>query len=192
MVATLAGRGSVLTAADFASHRGEVQTPISTNYRGLDLVELPPNGQGLTALVLLNILEQFDLAALEPLGPDRFHLMLEAARMAYAVRNTHIADPAHMRVPVPALLDKAFAKKLAAKVARSRRVPLPLHRCRKRHRIHRRRPQPHGRVVHQFALFRLRRRHLRRRSGIMPTTAAPVSCSTRTIPMLSGPASGDA
>ena len=50
---------------------------------------MPPNGQGLTALVLLNILERFDLAALDPLGPDRFHIALEAARLAYAVRDTH-------------------------------------------------------------------------------------------------------
>ena len=101
MVATVAARGSFLTAEDFASHRGEVVTPITTNYRGLDLYELPPNGQGLTALVLMNILEQFDLAALDPTGPDRFHLMLEAARLAYAVRDTHLADPAFMRVAVP-------------------------------------------------------------------------------------------
>jgi gamma-glutamyltranspeptidase/glutathione hydrolase len=125
MVKTLAARGSVLTVEDFARHRGEVQTPISTNYRGLDLTELPPNGQGLTALVLLNILEQFDIGALDPLGPDRFHLMLEAARMAYAVRDTHIAEPSFMRVKVPALLDKAFAKKLAARIDPKRRVPLP-------------------------------------------------------------------
>ena len=125
MVKTLAARGSVLTADDFARHHGEVQTPISTNYRGLDLAELPPNGQGLTALVLLNILEHFDMAALDPLGPDRFHLMLEAARMAYAVRDTHIAEPSFMRVPVPALLDKAFAKTLAARIDPKRRVQLP-------------------------------------------------------------------
>src|SRR5207237_1338496 len=80
MAATLAACGSVLTVEDFARHRGEEQTPISTNYRGLDLVEMPPNGQGLTALVLLNILENFDIAALDPLSADRFHLQLEAAR----------------------------------------------------------------------------------------------------------------
>ena len=125
MAATLKAKGSVLTEEDFASHRGEAQTPISTNYRGTDLVELPPNGQGLTALVLLNILENFDLAALEPLGPDRFHLMLEAARLAFAVRDTHIAEPSFMRVPVAALNDKAFAKKLAARIDPSKRVPLP-------------------------------------------------------------------
>ena len=125
MSATLIAAGSVLTADDFARHRGEVVTPISTNYRGIDLVEIPPNTQGLTALVTLNILERFDMAALEPLGPDRFHLMLEAARMGYAVRDTHIAEPSRMRVPVSTLNSKAFAKNLAAKLDLSKRVPLP-------------------------------------------------------------------
>ena len=125
MVATLAAMGSVLTVEDFACHRGDAVTPISTNYRGLDLVEIPPNGQGLTALVMLNILENFDLAALDPLGPERFHLVLEAARLGFAVRDTHIAEPSHMRVAVPALNDKAFARTLASKLDRSKRVPLP-------------------------------------------------------------------
>jgi gamma-glutamyltranspeptidase/glutathione hydrolase len=125
MVATVAPRGSFLTREDFANHRGEVVTPISSNYRGLDLFELPPNTQGLTALVQLNILENFDLGALDPSGPDRFHLALEAARLAYAVRDTHIAEPGHMRVPVPALIDKAFARTLAGKIDRDRRATLP-------------------------------------------------------------------
>jgi len=125
MVATVAARGSFLAAEDFARHRGEVVAPIATNYRGLDVLELPPNTQGLTALVLLNILERFDLAALDPLGTDRFHLALEAARLAYAVRDTHIADPAAMRVSPLDLLDKNFAAKLAARIDRATRVPLP-------------------------------------------------------------------
>jgi gamma-glutamyltranspeptidase / glutathione hydrolase len=125
MLATVAARGSFLAAEDFARHRGEVVAPIATNYRGLDVLELPPNTQGLTALVLLNILERFDLAALDPLGTDRFHLALEAARLAYAVRDTHIADPAAMRVSPLALLDKNFAAKLAARIDRATRVPLP-------------------------------------------------------------------
>jgi gamma-glutamyltranspeptidase/glutathione hydrolase len=125
MVSTLSALGSVLTAEDFARHRGEAVTPISTNYRGVDLVEIPPNTQGLTALVTLNILENFDMAKLHPLGPDRFHLMLEAARLGFAVRDTHIAEPSRMRVPAAALNDKAFAKTLAAKLDRSKRVPLP-------------------------------------------------------------------
>ena len=125
MLATVAARGSFLAAEDFARHRGEVVAPIATNYRGLDVLELPPNSQGLTALVLLNILERFDLAALDPLGTDRFHLTLEAARLAYAVRDTHIADPAAMRVSPLDLLDKNFAAKLAARIDRATRVPLP-------------------------------------------------------------------
>ena len=125
MLATVAARGSFLAAEDFARHRGEVVAPIATNYRGLDVLELPPNTQGLTALVLLNILERFDLAALDPLGTDRFHLALEAARLAYAVRDTHIADPAAMRVSPLDLLDKNFAAKLAARIDRATRVPLP-------------------------------------------------------------------
>ncbi|MEI8152516.1 MAG: gamma-glutamyltransferase [Hyphomicrobiales bacterium] len=125
MAATLAARGSVLTPEDFARHRGEVVTPISTNYRGVDLVEIPPNTQGLTALVTLNILENFDLPKLEPLGAERFHLMLEAARIGFAVRDTHIAEPSRMRVAAAALNDKAFARTLAAKLDRNKRVPLP-------------------------------------------------------------------
>ena len=62
------------------------------------MVELPPNGQGLTALVLLNILECFDLASLAPDGPERLHIALEAARLAYGVRDAHVADPGHLRV----------------------------------------------------------------------------------------------
>jgi gamma-glutamyltranspeptidase/glutathione hydrolase len=125
MVTTVSSRGSFLTVEDFANHRGDAVTPISTNYRGLDVLEIPPNGQGLTALVLLNILENFDVAALDPIGPERFHLVLEAARLAYAVRNTHVADAAYMRVAVADLLDKGFAKRLAAKIDLKRRARLP-------------------------------------------------------------------
>jgi gamma-glutamyltranspeptidase/glutathione hydrolase len=124
MVATVAARGSFLAADDFARHRGEVVAPIATNYRGLDVLELPPNTQGLTALVLLNILERFDLSALDPLGPDRFHLALEAARLAYAVRDRHVADPAFMRASASELIDKAFAAELAGRIDRARRGPL--------------------------------------------------------------------
>ena len=125
MAQTLASRGSFITEQDFATHRGEVVTPISSNYRGLDILEIPPNGQGLTALVLLNILENFDMASLEPLGAERFHLQLEAARMAYGVRDTHIAEPSYMKVDPLKLIDKGFAKKLAAKIDRSKRTALP-------------------------------------------------------------------
>src|SRR5204863_3287610 len=122
---TVQAAGGWLAAEDLARHQGDAVEPISTNYRGLDVVELPPNGQGLTALVLLNILEQFDLGKLDPMGPERYHLALEAARLAFAVRDTHIADPATMREPVAGLLDKGFAKKLSALLDPGKRVPLP-------------------------------------------------------------------
>jgi gamma-glutamyltranspeptidase/glutathione hydrolase len=125
IAATVQAAGGLLAAEDLARHKGDVVTAISTNYRGLDVVELPPNGQGLTALVLLNILERFDLAKLDPSGPERFHLALEAARLAFGVRDTHIADPAYMREPVAGLLDKGFANKLSALLDTEKRVPLP-------------------------------------------------------------------
>ena len=125
IVSTIGARGSLITAEDFAAHKGEVVTPISTNYRSLDLFELPPNGQGLTALVMLNILENFDMKRLEPLGAERFHLQLEAARLGYAVRDTHIADPKAMRIDVTKLLDKAWAKQLARRIDPDKRVELP-------------------------------------------------------------------
>src|SRR6266542_1759360 len=108
-----------------APEAGEVLTPIATNYRGLEIVELPPNGQGLTALVMLNIFEHFDLAALDPLGPERFHIALEAARLAYSLRDAHIADPAFMRTDVSDLIDKSFAATLAGRIDRRRRTALP-------------------------------------------------------------------
>ena len=125
MVATAAARGSVLSAADFTAHRGEDVIPISTNYRGLDVVEIPPNGQGLAALVLLNILDRFELSALDPTGADRFHLALEAGRLAYAVRNAHIADSAAMRQSVSSLLYRAFAADLAGRIDRGKRSAFP-------------------------------------------------------------------
>jgi gamma-glutamyltranspeptidase/glutathione hydrolase len=125
IVATLAARGAWLTPDDFARHHGEQVTAISSDYRGLEVVELPPNGQGLVALVLLNILENFDLARLAPGGAERLHIALEAARLAYAVRDTHVADPAFMRIPAPSLLDKGFARELAGLIDPGKRVKLP-------------------------------------------------------------------
>jgi gamma-glutamyltranspeptidase / glutathione hydrolase len=124
IVTTVRARGGMLTLEDLAEHLGEAVTPIATSYRGFEVVELPPNGQGVTALIMLNILERFDLAALDPLGPERFHLALEAARLAYSQRDAHIADPAFMRTDVSGLIDKGFAKNLAGRIDRQKRVAL--------------------------------------------------------------------
>ncbi len=125
IIATLKDLGGVLTAEDFAKHRGDVVAPLTTNYRGLEVVELPPNGQGMIALILLNILERFAMPDLDPVGAERYHLATEAARLAYAVRNAHLADPSFMTQPVPSLLDRGFAAQLADMIDRTKRSQFP-------------------------------------------------------------------
>jgi gamma-glutamyltranspeptidase/glutathione hydrolase len=125
MVETVTERGSFLTLEDFASHRGEVVAPITSSYRGLDIVEMPPNTHGLTALMLLNVLEHFDLAMLAPLGPERLHITLESARLVYELRDTHLSDPRTMRASVSKLIDKALATDLAGRIDRAKRGSVP-------------------------------------------------------------------
>jgi gamma-glutamyltranspeptidase/glutathione hydrolase len=123
IVATLRAKGSPITLDDLANHRGSVEKPITSSYRGVDVVELPPNGQGITALIILNILEAFGMASLDPFGADRAHLGIEAARIAYALRDAHVSDPATMRVSNEALTDKDYARKLAAMIDPTKRTP---------------------------------------------------------------------
>ena len=130
MVATVAGRGSFLAAEDFASHRGEVVAPIRTNYRGLDVLELPPNTQGLAALVLLNILERFDLAALD--ARRRPHHLALRPRGSPALARQPKLQPVH--APVPALLDKHFGR-ARGRIDHARRVPLPSKPAPPAHRV---------------------------------------------------------
>lgn len=104
--------GGLLDADDLAAHESTWVEPISTDYRGVEVCELPPNGQGLTALLALNILEAFDLAGAP--ADERVHLQIEAVKLAFADRNRWIADPEQVRVPVRALLDKAYAQGRAA------------------------------------------------------------------------------
>jgi gamma-glutamyltranspeptidase/glutathione hydrolase len=101
--------GGVMTVDDLAVHHSTWDEPVSTHYRGVRIWECPPNGQGLTALLALNILEGFDLAELPPLSARRLHLQIEALRLAFAETRWYVADPAFCRVPVDELLDKAYA-----------------------------------------------------------------------------------
>ena len=94
---------------DFAAQKSEWVEPISTTYRGYTLYELPPNGQGLTALLLLNILEGFDLTAMRTRPDLYYHTLIEATKLAFADRNRYIADPAFAKVPVKELLSKDYA-----------------------------------------------------------------------------------
>jgi gamma-glutamyltranspeptidase/glutathione hydrolase len=101
--------GGCMTMEDLASHVSTWEEPISVMYRGLHVHECPPNGQGITALIALNILEGFDLASTTPLSAERLHIMIEAMRLAFADSRWYVADPAFSDVPVPQLLSKEYA-----------------------------------------------------------------------------------
>ena len=116
IVGYLRAKGGLHTLEDFATHQSEYVDPIATTYRGLDIFECPPNGQGLAALVMLNILSGFDLAALDPHGAKRFHLEAEAKRLAFRVRDSLIADPAHAEVPVAEVLSDAYTDALRREI----------------------------------------------------------------------------
>jgi gamma-glutamyltranspeptidase/glutathione hydrolase len=108
--------GGFFAMEDFARHTSEWQEPISTTYRGVTVWELPPNGQGLAALEMLNILERFDLKALGRDNPDFWQIMVEAKKLAFADRARCYADPAFFPAPLAALLDKGYAAKQAARI----------------------------------------------------------------------------
>lgn len=122
IVATLKAKGGLLTLEDLASHRGTVETPVIGDYKGVGVAELPPNGQGITALIILNILEQFDVRSMDPTSPERLHLGIEAARLAYSLRDSHVGDPAAMKVTVAQLVSKDFARILAGMIDPGKRT----------------------------------------------------------------------
>lgn len=95
---------------DLAAHRGEWVTPVSTNYRGYDVWELPPNGQGIAALQILNLLEPYDLKSYGFGSPEHVHLFAEAKKLAFADRAASYADPDFYRTPVKRLISKDYAR----------------------------------------------------------------------------------
>ena len=104
------------TSNDFASLDIEYVEPISSQYRGYDVYECPPNGQGIVALMILNILEQFDLGAFEADDFERVHLEAEATKIAFHHRNKYLGDPKFSKVPLEKLLSKDYAKELSKKI----------------------------------------------------------------------------
>ncbi len=116
LVASLKQLGGTHTLEDFSDFHSSYVTPIATHYRGVDSMQIPPSGQGLTVLVMLNILSGFDIAGLDPVGADRFHLQIEASRLAYHVRDTYVADPAFGEVPVEEILSEGFAARLRERI----------------------------------------------------------------------------
>jgi gamma-glutamyltranspeptidase/glutathione hydrolase len=122
IVAKVKANGGVMTPEDLADFRAEWIEPISTNYHGYDIYQLPPPGQGFAALEMLNVLEVcapklgFNLAALGPSSPQYWHLMVEAKKLAYADLLAHNADPKFADVPIKKLLSKEYAATLCGRI----------------------------------------------------------------------------
>jgi gamma-glutamyltranspeptidase/glutathione hydrolase len=121
IVAKMQANRGVMTKADLAEYQAEWVEPISTNYHGYDVLQLPPPGQGYAALLMLNILEAcvpklgFNLAALGPSDPMYWHLLVEAKKLAYAELSKN-GDPKHVSVPVNELLSKSYAASLCSRI----------------------------------------------------------------------------
>lgn len=124
MVASLQALGGSHTLDDFAATACDYVTPLKGTYRGAELWELPPNGQGAAAMLLLKMLEQYDLAALDPWGAERAHLEAEATKLAYDARDRFIADAGHM-TRLDHLLSEDTAKALAATIDPGRAMADP-------------------------------------------------------------------
>ena len=101
---------------DFSKLNVEYIEPISINYRGYDVYECPPNGQGIVALMLLNILDEFDLKSFGPDDLERVHLEAEASKIAFYHRNKYLGDPKFSDIPVEKLLSKDYARELSKKI----------------------------------------------------------------------------
>ncbi len=103
----------VMSLRDLADHQATWVEPVSAGYRGWDVWEIPPNGQGIAALQILNLLEHFDIASLEPNSPEHLHLFVEAKKLAFEDRARYYADPEFADVPVEQLISKEYAAERA-------------------------------------------------------------------------------
>ncbi len=103
------GAGGFLTRDDLAEHRSDWVDPVSSSYRGFDVWELPPNGQGIAALQILNLLEGFDVSAMGFGSASHVHHFVEAKKLAFEDRARYYADPDFARIPVAELISKGYA-----------------------------------------------------------------------------------
>ena len=113
----------VLSMEDMQQHRSDWVEPLTTNYRGYDIYEFPPNSQGIAALEMLNILEGYDLRSLGHQTAEYLHVMLEAKKLAFADRDRYVSDPAFVDVPVEHLLSKTYAAEQRARINPRKATP---------------------------------------------------------------------
>lgn len=116
LVSHLRHHGGLHTLADFAEQRSEYVTPISLQYRGYDVYECPPNGQGLAALMLAGILSTFDTGQFDASASERIHILAEATKLVYRERDALLGDPAHARIPVAELLSERSITRLRGQI----------------------------------------------------------------------------
>ncbi len=178
LVDGLERRGSTMGAADLSEFRAQWADPVSTTYRGWQVYELPPNGAGIAALMMLNILEALPaFAGFRHNSGDALHLLIEAKKVAYADMARYVADPVFSAVPVAAMLNKEYARERAALIDHRQsagggglRLAEARGQCGRRRRRHhvplrRRSRRQHG-VAHSKQLRQLRFGHRRRRHGV--------------------------
>ena len=115
--------GGYLSYKDLADHHSEWVDPVSTTYRGYRVWELPPNGQGITVLEMLNTLENFDFSKINYGSAEHIHLFTEAKRLAYEDRAKYYADPEFAKIPVDALISKRYGKERAALIDMHKPIP---------------------------------------------------------------------
>lgn len=120
---TVQAGGGFLTEADLAAASAEWVTPISTPYGGHQVMEIPPNGQGVVALIMMNLMTLTGARDLRPDSAQRYHLEVEAGRLAYSVRDAMLADPAHMKMSGEDLASMDFARSLVSQIDPARRNP---------------------------------------------------------------------
>ena len=131
IVDNLQSLGGYHTMEDFEMAAGEYVLPVRTDYRGLQVCQIPPNNQGITALLMLNILENYDLSKLSPMSAERLHLQIEAGRLAYRDREAFVCDTGHSAFPTSEFLSKDYAAKLSKEIKVDRvmrHLPPPLMR----------------------------------------------------------------
>ena len=109
IVELLGSMGGVMATDDLKAHRSTFPEPISVDYKGTEVVEIPPNGQGITALIALNILEEYDWDSVEHSSVGHLHTLIEAMRLAFADARWYVADPDVVHVPIEALISKEYA-----------------------------------------------------------------------------------
>ena len=122
MVSELKALGGLQTMADFKAQVSSYVEPISVAYGGAELHELPPSNHGIVALILLRMLDRLGLRSAGARSVERYHLMMECARLAYAARDEFVADPAHAKVPVDFMLSDIFIAELVRRIDPTKRT----------------------------------------------------------------------